>query len=237
MMTPTRLAVVALTLGLVSLAFAPPGRADGPSAGHPPIIVACVGDSITAGAGAPKGKAYPNQLQDVLGQGWKIENFGRSGATLLKKGDRPYWKMPDFVRAKASRPNIVIIMLGTNDSKPQNWAHGDDFVADYRDLITIFQGLDTKPRIYLCHVPTVEEPNRYKITETASLVIDQRVDDLAKEFGLQVIPMDQAYGGDLSVLGNDRVHPNEHGALELAQTAAEALTSTSTGSASASAAP
>jgi len=34
------------------------------------IRVACVGDSITAVAGAPKGKSYPAQLQQILGAGW-----------------------------------------------------------------------------------------------------------------------------------------------------------------------
>jgi lysophospholipase L1-like esterase len=139
-----------------------------------------------------------------------------------------------LTKAQAFKPSVVIIMLGTNDSKPVNWAHQSEFLPDYRDLVKLFQALDTKPRIFLCHVPTVIEPNKYKITETNSLVIDQRVDALAKETGLEVIPMDQAYGTDLSVLKvnndvtppvmDDNVHPNKQGALELAQTAAKAIT-------------
>ena len=57
-----------------------------------PIKVACVGDSITQGSGAQKGKSYPAQLQGLLGEGYLVGNFGVSGRTLLKKGDFPYWK-------------------------------------------------------------------------------------------------------------------------------------------------
>jgi lysophospholipase L1-like esterase len=211
------LATALAFLSLISI------RADSPSSAAP-IRVACVGDSITSGAGAPKGRAYPVQLQEILGSGWNVRNFGRGGRTLLRKGDHPYWSEPILQQALAFKPNVIVIMLGTNDSKPKNWVlHQGDFTSDYRDMVKLFQALDSKPRIYLCHVPTVVEPNKYKITETASLVIDQRVDALAKEMGLDVINMDQAYGGDLSVLGTDKVHPDEKGAHELAQTAATAL--------------
>jgi len=57
-----------------------------------PIKIACVGDSITQGAGAKSGQSYPAQLQALLGDGYKVGNFGVSGRTLLKKGDFPYWK-------------------------------------------------------------------------------------------------------------------------------------------------
>ena len=53
-----------------------------------PIRVACVGDSITAGAGA-EGKPYPKQLQALLGDKWLVNNYGVGGRTLLKKGDHP----------------------------------------------------------------------------------------------------------------------------------------------------
>lgn len=69
------------------------------------------------------------------------------------------------------------------------------------------------------------EPNKYKISEKVSVIIRQRIDALGKELGLTVIPMDKAYGGDLSVLGDDRVHGDARGALELAQTVAKVLTS------------
>ena len=55
-----------------------------------PIRVACVGDSITEGAGASGGNSYPSQLGKMLGEKWTVGNFGVSGTTMLKKGDSPY---------------------------------------------------------------------------------------------------------------------------------------------------
>jgi acyl-CoA thioesterase-1 len=222
-----RVPFMLLTFGLIFFGSGTPGIADIPSTSNSPIVVACVGDSLTDG-GSLRGQhmAYPDQLQGLLGPGYDVENFGHGGGTALKSGDWTYWKKKEYPRALASKPNIVIIMLGTNDSKPQNWVHGDQYVADYRELIESFGALDTHPRIYLCRIPTVIEPNKYKISETVSVIIRQRIDELGKELGLTVIPMDQAYGDDLSVLGTVHVHGNAKGMLELAQTAARVLTST-----------
>jgi len=212
--------VLAFLFGFLSAA--PGYGANNNSVASSPIRVACVGASITKGVGAPKGKSYPDQLQQILGPGWYVRNFGVSGRTMLRKGDKPYWNEKAFQAAQDFQPNVVVIMLGTNDSKPVNWVHGDDFVSDYRDMVKVFQGLASKPQVYPCHPPVVVDPNKYKISESASAIMRQRIDALAKEMGLTVIPLDQSYAGDLSVL-KDGVHPNEKGALELAQTVAKAL--------------
>ena len=58
------------------------------------VRVACVGDSITYGAGvANRGKNnYPKVLGGLLGAGYERRKFGVSGATLHKKGDLRYWR-------------------------------------------------------------------------------------------------------------------------------------------------
>ena len=83
-----------------------------------PIRVACVGDSITQGAGAGAGMSYPSQLQTLLGEQYKVGNFGVSGRTLMQKGDHPYRKEGKYQQALEMLPQMVVIMLGTNDSKP-----------------------------------------------------------------------------------------------------------------------
>src|SRR5262245_57930852 len=97
-----------------------------------PIKIACVGDSITEGAGLsnPSTQSYPARLQKLLGTNYNVRNFGVSGRTLLKKGDFPYWKEAAYTNSHTLNPDIVIIQLGTNDSKPQNWRYGTNFVAD-----------------------------------------------------------------------------------------------------------
>ena len=65
-----------------------------PAADQEKIRVACVGDSITFGSGIQdrNTNSYPAQLGRLLGEKWETRNFGVSGATLLKNGDKPYWK-------------------------------------------------------------------------------------------------------------------------------------------------
>jgi len=113
--------------------------------------IACVGDSIIFGAGV-KDRAkncYPAVLGRLLGKEYTVRNYGVNGATLLKKGDRPYWKLKAIKDATAFGPNTVIIKLGTNDTKPQNWNQGGtEYEADLRALIAHFQKQPSKPAVY-----------------------------------------------------------------------------------------
>jgi len=56
------------------------------------IKVACIGNSVTYGYGHenPEVTSYPSQLATMLGDDYEVGNFGKSGATLLRKGHRPY---------------------------------------------------------------------------------------------------------------------------------------------------
>ncbi len=194
-----------------------------PSAYQAPVRVACIGDSITAGSGAARGKSYPAQLQELLGDSWKVGNFGVSGRTLLKKGDYPYWSEKAYQDALGFKPDIVIIMLGTNDTKPQNWQHQADFVADYTELVKSFLALESKPRVYVCRPCPVPEPGNFGINEAGVQQEIPRIDALAKELKLGVIDMHAALEGKPQLLP-DRVHPNTEGAGEMAKAAFAVLT-------------
>ncbi len=98
------------------------------------IRVACIGNSITDGFGigmAPV-KGYPAQLQKKLGDGYEVKNFGVSARTMMNKGDLPYMNELAWRDAKAFNPNIVVIKLGTNDTKTHNWAKGaEEYQPEY----------------------------------------------------------------------------------------------------------
>ena len=188
-----------------------------------PIKVACVGDSITQGAGAKPGQSYPSQLQALLGDGYQVGNFGVSGRTLLKKGDFPYWKEKKYQAALAMEPAIVIIMLGTNDTKPQNWKFEAEFDADYRELVKSFQSLKSQPKVFVCRPVPVPGKGNYGINEENIQKEIPRVDALAKELGCDVIDMHAALAKSPEMLP-DRVHPNTAGAGEMAKAAAKAIT-------------
>ena len=60
----------------------------------PRIKVSCVGNSITYGMRLDnrEEESYPAQLQRMLGDRYEVGNFGKSGATLLRNGHRPYFE-------------------------------------------------------------------------------------------------------------------------------------------------
>ena len=186
------------------------------------IRLACVGDSITAGVGAG-GNSYPKQLAALLGDKWKVGNFGDSGSTLLNQGDKPYQKQRTFTAALQFRPQVVIIMLGTNDTKPQNWKLKDRFAADYHDLLGKFSRLATKPRVFICYPVPVPGKGNFGINEQG--VKEQRplITRVAKEAKVGVIDMYEALKDHPETLP-DRVHPNARGAGLMARAAWRVLT-------------
>ena len=104
--------------------------------------VACVGNSITYGIGVsdPDKESYPARLQQMLGEGYTVERFGKPGATLLNKGHRPFMQQKEFKDALAFAGDVVVIHLGVNDTDPRDWPnYRDFFIADYRALIDSFR--------------------------------------------------------------------------------------------------
>jgi acyl-CoA thioesterase-1 len=104
------------------------------------VRVACLGDSITFGAGAdPREQAaYPVQLSALLGNGHEVRNFGVGGTTLLTEGDKPYRRQPQFQAAMDFDPDIVLVLLGANDTcgaPRNNWDRSASFESDARTLI------------------------------------------------------------------------------------------------------
>ena len=74
------------------------------------IHVACVGDSITIDS------EYPKNLGVLLGANYTIGNFGVGGSTVSLQFRKPYLYQTAFQDAQNFKPDIVVIMLGTNDA-------------------------------------------------------------------------------------------------------------------------
>jgi lysophospholipase L1-like esterase len=211
-----------LALPLLLLAFTSPAQ-EAPAAR---TKIACVGDSITFGAGIKdrQQNSYPAQLQTLLGDRYDVRNFGVSGRTLLKHGDFPYWKEKAFQDAKDFAPNVVIIKLGTNDTKPQNWKFKDEFAADAKALVQEFQKLPSHPTVYLCRPVPVVPPGAFGIrTDVLDKEVIPALDQVAKETGAPVIDL-HAVLADHPDLLPDKVHPNAEGAKLMAQAIAKTLT-------------
>jgi lysophospholipase L1-like esterase len=112
-----------------------------------PIRVACVGDSLT------RGTEYTLFLWDHLGPSYIISDFGVGGTTVSLSSDKPYMNQSAFQMAQSFQPNVVIIMLGTNDAGLSQST--DAFKADYTTLVHTFQTLPSKPAVFIVQPPPI----------------------------------------------------------------------------------
>jgi lysophospholipase L1-like esterase len=185
--------------------------------------IACVGDSITYGYNLsnPSTESYPAVLQTLLGNAHTVKNFGSSGCTLLKKGDKPYWNDTQFSASDSFKPDVVVVMLGTNDAKSQNWSHQAEFTGDYNSMIDHYRGLGAL--VYVAVPPPVVSPGNFQIDPNVlNTQIVPLVRQLAMAASAPTIDVYQAFSGKSSLLP-DTVHPNAEGAKLIAQTVQAAL--------------
>ena len=192
------------------------------------IKVACVGNSITYGATiANRDKyAYPAQLQAMLGDGYSVGNFGKSGATLLNKGHRPYTKQEEYKKALEFAGDIVVIHLGVNDTDPRNWPNYKDyFVKDYLDLIESFRKANSNTRIMIARMTPINSghPRFNSGTKEWHTQIQKAIEIVAKAANAQLIDFHERLY-PLFHLIPDNVHPNKEGATILAETVFQGIT-------------
>jgi YhcH/YjgK/YiaL family protein len=188
------------------------------------IRIACVGNSITYGSTIKNSSvdSYPAVLGRLLGSPYQVRNFGFSGRTCLNKGDRPYMKEKMYQEALAFQPNVVVIKLGTNDTKPQNWQFQSEFKQDLTTMVRSFQQLKSQPKVYLCY-PATAYSVQWSIND--SIIVNgviPYVNEVAKATGVTVIDLHQATA-NMAQLFPDNIHPNAEGAKVLAETVAQEL--------------
>lgn len=190
------------------------------------VNISAIGDSITYGMNVENVSinSYPKQLNYRLGSQYMVSNFGNSGKTLLEKGNDPYVRTNEYKRSLASNPDVVIIQLGTNDTKAANFAKISDFVTDYLRLIKNYQDLETKPLIYVSLPPKVFS-TAYGIGQPNLEKIIPMIVEAAQKSDLDVsIINNQTETQDASTLIPDGVHPNAKGAAVIANNVYRTLT-------------
>ena len=206
------------------------------------IRVACIGNSITDGYCVDMRTAYgyPAQLQKKLGKDYWVKNFGVSARTMLNKGDFPYMNEMAWQDALAFKPDVVVIKLGTNDSKPENWQYGSEFRQDLEQMITTLRPdlaqpakkkskkakaavAEPKPRILLC-TPIPAFKSTWNISDaviTNEIIPIQQ--EVAKKYGLQVVDLHTLFANDGDKMADDGIHPDAKGADRLAEIVFEAI--------------
>lgn len=189
--------------------------------------IACVGDSLTYGFLVENREQnhYPAQLGRLLGEGFKVNNFGENGHTAQKEADLPYWHHPKFQASCSFAPNTVILMLGTNDAKWQNWQGAEVFIKDYRALVQHYQALPSQPQVFLMTPPKMfAVPGVVSNVQPAVVeVIAQLVRDLGVDLGLPVIDLNRATQGRPELFPEDGIHTSAAGASFIAGLVREGL--------------
>jgi lysophospholipase L1-like esterase len=185
------------------------------------IKISCVGDSLTYGylVEDREVNCYPAVLNELLGDDYVVGNFGVNGHTMLKTGDQPYWNHENFKFSSIVDPDIVIIMLGSNDSKPHNFTSTEDFINTYEEMIRHYRGLASKPRVYIATPPTVFPPRTSGMSTIRNEKVSQiasAIKELGKKLRVSVIDVNKKTADHPECFGSDGVHANKNGAKLIA---------------------
>lgn len=188
--------------------------------------VACIGDSITKGLGLKNGeKTYPEQLQELLGIDFDVQNFGFSGATLLSKGHKPYIETSEYKQALAFQPDVAIIALGVNDTAPRNWPnYGDEFEKDYSTLISNLRKVNPKVAIYICNLTPIFSGHTRFLSGTRDWyqAISLLIPTIAQHNQVQLIDINGQLKSRIDLF-EDNVHPSSEGAAIIANQVSQAI--------------
>lgn len=183
------------------------------------IRVACIGNSITDGDGIEMAetRGYPAILQNLLGNGYHVKNFGVSARTLLNKGDHPYMQEMAWRDALGFCPDVVVIKLGTNDSKTANWVHGKEYAHDLNQMIDSLSALPSHPRILLCS-PIPAFAGTWTIQDNViANEISPIIKQIAKKRKLTFVDLHSAFTNtDGKQMQRDGIHPTAEGASQMA---------------------
>ena len=193
------------------------------------IKVACVGDSITYGHGItnwPKNN-YPTLLQGLVGDKYHVNSYGVSGRAVQPNSDQPYTALPHYQESLAYDADVVVFMMGTNDSKPENWHGADAFKADLLSLLDSYGDAE----IIICTLAAsffvdgqTEGLARHDIQPAVVEEIAQIVRDVAAERGCTLIDIHTLTAEHPEWFAKDGIHPSNDGAAAIAQTVADVIT-------------
>ena len=199
------------------------------------IKVACVGDSITYGhsvSGWSKNN-YPAVLQEILGDEYHVANFGVSGACVSKNGNKPYTGRTVYEESIMYEPDILILMIGSNDSKPKNWVDMEYFLNQYQELLDIYLQQENSPKVYigLC-AKSYYINGRTSGAAKFSIqpeIVEQIAAALKEEYKKEdvvIVDINDLTGRHPEWFEKDGIHPNRDGAKAIAEEFGEIIMQT-----------
>lgn len=204
------------------------GIASTSEAGEGQIRVACVGDSITYGHGTTgwPGHTYPAALQELLGEGWHVNNYGVSSFAVQEDADRSYRTLEHYRQSLAYDADYVVFMMGSNDSKPENWQGAEAFRADLLSLLDSYGDaqiiLCTPAAAFFLEGQTEGVTNH----DIQPLVVEEIAGicrEVAEDRGWPLVDIHALTAGHPEWFSKDGVHPSNDGAAAIAEAVSAAL--------------
>ena len=180
------------------------------------VRVACVGDSIT------RDTQYFEVLSSMLGANYTVRNFGVGRTTVSLQFEKPYMRQSAFQEAQTFNPDVVVIMLGTNDAYLSQQQR-NNFTDDYKTLIAPFRSLPSNPEIYIVIPPPVFNNTMGLPAVVLDNEVIPKVNQTATELGLPTIDMYTPLLGNPEAF-QDGVHPNLEGSQVIAAEIYDAIT-------------
>lgn len=151
--------------------------------------ILCLGDSITAGIGGTVGNGYPDIMYKKLkkeGIGAEVINNGRPGdstkdyfnylATTINTIDNLNELIPWFKPFVCY--DLVIIMLGTNDCRSDNWVESKDSIKYLEKIIDLVnRWVNEKKLILISTILPLSDPMPPKIVGGAHKWKQNRIEN------------------------------------------------------------
>ena len=177
--------------------------------------IAFVGDSITYGANLTDAstESFAAIIKEKAGSDYEVMNFGVSATSALSSSVQPYIETPQYQESLAFGPDILFIMLGTNDIKNENWDDGQfNFEADYIAIINSYRGVNPDLKIYVGIPPRIFKENVYG-TRSPEILEEEGIPaiyNVARRVGATIIDFFEPTK-ESSELFPDFLHPNAEG--------------------------
>lgn len=178
--------------------------------------VACIGDSLTWGFSLPdpRRQSYPALLQERLGEEYEVRNFGCNGASVRCDADLPYMETMVYGESRAWNPDIVLLMLGSNDATPWGW-DAVAFRSDYERIVASYRDLPSHPRVILIAPIRIFRVMGMTFGGLSPEILEEGVrpviHEVAEECELQCLDLVDLFTDERYCY--DGVHPNGEGTM------------------------
>jgi len=176
------------------------------------VKVACIGNSITEGAGLPLDATYPYLLEEYLGWGYTVQNFGYGGSYVTSGiTDKDYFLSEQHQNSIIWAPDIVVAILGSNDVANIWKSQKSRFIDEYSKILDVYKP-DTK--FYIVFPP----PNLHRPDYNENLQEAIRLmREIANDYNAVTVNMFSGISWTDAMYIGDHVHPNELGTKEMAR--------------------